>query len=137
MHGNPGAEVVKFAERESSASTPRALPNDRDSARLSRCVHRVPEAGGMLDSDREDRASEVEVPVPESFEPALSGSPDQKGSSEALQNRVLAAIPERVRSARQGARERGERYYMGASCPRGHNGLRYVSNGVCVECVVR
>jgi hypothetical protein len=72
----------------------------------------------MPDSDREDRASEVEVPVPETFEPELSGSPDQKGSCEALQNRVLAAIPERVKSARQGARERGERYYMGASCPR-------------------
>jgi len=92
------------------------------------------EAERQADAQREG----FEAPFPpETFEPVLSGSPDQKGSCEALQNRVLAAIPERVKSARQGARERGERYYMGAQCHRGHRGLRYVSNGVCVECVVK
>jgi hypothetical protein len=29
---------------------------------------------------------------------------------------------------------RGDAHYQGTSCVHGHGGLRFVSNGVCVEC---
>ena len=35
------------------------------------------------------------------------------------------------------AAKSGKSTYRGAWCPAGHPGLRYVSNGQCVECVRR
>lgn len=38
-------------------------------------------------------------------------------------------------STRSEARESGARFYVtGRSCPNGHNGPRYTSNGTCTEC---
>ena len=37
--------------------------------------------------------------------------------------------------AKRDAIARGERYYRGSPCQRGHMGERYVSTGACVDCV--
>lgn len=36
--------------------------------------------------------------------------------------------------AKREALERGDRYFLGAPCPHGHDGLRWTHNGACVEC---
>lgn len=36
---------------------------------------------------------------------------------------------------RLAAAERGEKTYQGRECHQNHGGLRYTSNGVCVECM--
>ena len=38
------------------------------------------------------------------------------------------------RNAREIAARNQERTYVGGRCPHGHNGLRYTSNGNCIEC---
>lgn len=36
--------------------------------------------------------------------------------------------------SRREAAELGERKYQGKTCKRGHDGLRYTANGLCVQC---
>lgn len=36
---------------------------------------------------------------------------------------------------RLAAAERGEKTYQGKDCEGAHGGLRYTSNGVCIECM--
>ena len=35
---------------------------------------------------------------------------------------------------KQDAKDRGDRFYYGSSCGRGHSGLRYTSTGACYDC---
>jgi hypothetical protein len=39
-------------------------------------------------------------------------------------------------SDRKKAADKGRTHYIGRPCLRGHSGLRYVSNGGCVSCVI-
>ncbi|MDW9650821.1 hypothetical protein GOB33_22315 [Sinorhizobium meliloti] len=42
--------------------------------------------------------------------------------------------PFQPNEAKRVAKENGERYFQGAVCPHGHDGLRWTHNGACVEC---
>lgn len=43
-------------------------------------------------------------------------------------------MSEKMPSSRDEASERGDRYYQGTKCHKGHSGLRYTSCSNCVEC---
>lgn len=47
-----------------------------------------------------------------------------------------AGVRRRASEAKRAAERAGEVAYQGGPCKRGHNGMRYVSNGLCVQCAI-